>query len=152
MGHLMIKNVTISVIFSLLFVCFCSCSNQSQANASEPQVNTSMMQLNEDGTMTEVEKLEPVEGQLTTEELISIEGEIEELLEGQSYIEGASATLFYQEGEPEKVCFQVTLIGDGLEEHVDEISALIVGKLDSCDLENSFINDAVGHVIYPAQS
>ena len=63
-----------------------------------------------------------------------------------------SYTHLYQEGEPEKVCFQVTLIGDGLEEHLDEISALIVGKLDSCDLENSFINDAVGHVIYPAQS
>ena len=55
------------------------------------------MQVNEDGTVTEVEKLEPVEGQLSADELIAKEGEIEELLEGQSYIEEAFANLFYQE-------------------------------------------------------
>ena len=55
------------------------------------------MQVNEDGTVTEVEKLEPVEGQLSADELIAKEGEIEELLEGQSYIEEAFANLLYQE-------------------------------------------------------
>ena len=71
-------------------------------------------------------------------------------VEGQSYIEEAFANLFYREGEPEKVCFMVTLKGNGLEEHMDEISALITGGLDSCDLENSCIRDLWG-AVYPAK-
>ena len=147
---LMVKTILASAALLLLPISLCGCSSQGQAGASEPQITTSLMQLNEDGTMTEVEKLEPVEGQLSTDELIAKEGEIEELLEGQSYIEEAFANLFYREGEPEKVCFMVTLKGDGLEEHMDEISALVTGGLDSCDLENSCIRDLRG-AVYPAK-
>ena len=128
-------------MFSLLLMCICGCSSQ-------PQMLGTMERVDEDGTMTVVEPLPKVEGQLSVEELIAKEGEIEELLEGQSYIEGAVATLFYQEGEPEKVCFLVTLEGDGLEEHMDEISALIVGELGSCDLENSSIMDIQGTIYH----
>ena len=48
------------------------------------------------------------------------------------------------------MCFMVTLKGDGLEEHMDEISALVTGGLDSCDLENSCIRDLWG-AVYPAK-
>ena len=146
----MVKKILASAALLLLPISLCGCSSQGQAGASEPQITTSLMQVNEDGTVTEVEMLEPVEGQLSADELIAKEGEIEELLEGQSYIEEAFANLFYQEGEPEKVCFMVTLKGDGLEEHMDEISALVTGGLDSCDLENSCIRDLRG-AVYPAK-
>lgn len=142
----MMKKIAVSAILLLLPIFICCCSNQ--AGSSEPQVTTSLVRVDEDGTRTEMEKVEMPEGQLNADELIAKEREIEELLESQSYIEGAFATLFYQEGEPEKVCFQVTLKGDGLEEHVDEISALIVGELDFCDLENSSIVDIQGTVYH----
>lgn len=137
----MSKGILLFIIPILLLIPISGCSG-------EPQVSTSMMEVSKDGELTEVEKIEMPEGQLTADELVVKGNEIGALLEEQDYIEEAFVMLFYQEGEPEKVCFQVSLKGDALEEHVDGISALIVDELYSCDLANSTIIDIKSGAYY----
>ena len=134
----------------LLFLVFAyNCSNQKQAGTFEPQISTSLMQVNEDGTMTEVEGIK-IEGDLLASEIAALEAEIDSLLQELDYIEDSEVTLFYRSENTGTLCFQACLLGENLEEHVGEISGMIEEKLGSCDLEHSSIVDIVG-TIYPVQ-
>ena len=108
------------------------------------------MQINEDGTMTELENI-AVEGDLSPSEIVALEEKIDDLLQGMEYIEGSAIKLFYRPENTEVLCFQANLLGENLEEYTAEISGIIKAELGSCNLDHSSIVDVASGIVYPVQ-
>lgn len=134
--------ISISTVILLIFAC--SCSNQAQ-------ISTSFMQINNDGTMTEIKSIKTEGGNLSDSEIAALEREIDSLLQELDYIEDSTVMLSYYWGNTETLCFQVCLCGESLDEYIGEILGVIEGKLGSCDLEHSSIVDSDGNDYSPAQ-
>lgn len=142
----MIKDISTLAILSAFLISICGCSGRPQTDTSQPEVDNSLVQIDEDGTMTEVRPLDKVEGLLSVEELIAKQDELASALEELDPIEEAMVVLSYRPEDAETLCFQVSLFGEDLEEHADEISELVEETLGPCDLEHSSIMDVLSAV------
>ena len=142
--NLKLYRVMISISTVILLIFACSCSNQAQ-------VSNSLMQINEDGTMTEIESIKTEGGNLSDSDIVALGTEIDSLLQELDYIEDSTVILSYYPGNTETLCFQACLRGENLDGYIGKILDVIEGKMGSCDLEHSSIVDSDGNYYSPAQ-
>lgn len=76
--------------------------------------------------------------------------EVTILLEKQEYISMATVSYLPSPSDESKIYFAVSLDGDNLNDHVDDILAMVTQDLDNINLENSHIFDIINEIqIYP---
>lgn len=76
--------------------------------------------------------------------------EVTSLLEKQEYISMATVSYLSSPSDESKIYFAVSLDGDNLNDHVDDILTMVTQDLDNIDLKNSYIFDIINEIqIYP---
>lgn len=129
-------------LFSLLTFGICTvflltgCSESPSASATLEKEN--------DG---EREIVEPIEVEAWMKDKAI---EATSLLEKQEYISMAIVLYLPSPSDKSKIYFAVSLDGDNLNDHVDDILTMVTQDLDNIDLENSYIFDIINEIqIYP---
>lgn len=128
-----------SFVFAFCFCMFLLLGGCSNSDATASAVL-------KEGSGGSDEVIEPSEKDTSLEDK-SIE--LTSLLEEQEYIELAIVDLNNNSEDKTKICFFVTLAGDQLSEHIDEILTLVTQDTDNIDMENSYILDYTGLPLYP---